>query len=158
MAGCDKAISGLNEARSAQQGVLQQILETNHFAGEVLDRAGKTVQMPAKGKLDEVGQHSEKVVSSAKDQDAKASDAVTALSGAFQDTQRAIGKAIIPLKMMKAEAEENVIAAKEEGKSAEHMDAVTCNPSELAEKVQKFEKYDNLLGKAAEALAYDSLR
>lgn len=157
-ASCDKAVSELNEARSAQGAVLQQILTNNQFAAEVLQKAAKTAPQPAQAKLQEAGQHSEKVTASAKDSDAKEQDAVQKLIGVFQDTQRALSKAVIPLKMAKAEAEENVIAAKEEGESAVHLNKATCNPSALAEKVQKLAKYDSALGKAAESLAYDSLR
>lgn len=155
-ASCQKAKAELAEAHSALHSLMSEVrMAANHAKG-LLQRAEAPV--PAKAKLGEAVAASDKLAAACEAFDAKSSDDVQKVTGLLDASTRAVAKAVIPLKLIHADAEEAAVAVREDQESTMAMHAPKCEPSTFASKATKFGGYVKDLGDASEALAMESLR
>eukprot|EP00747_Dinoflagellata_sp_TGD_P024520 gnl/TRDRNA2_/TRDRNA2_130605_c0_seq3.p1 gnl/TRDRNA2_/TRDRNA2_130605_c0~~gnl/TRDRNA2_/TRDRNA2_130605_c0_seq3.p1 ORF type:complete len:593 (+),score=204.49 gnl/TRDRNA2_/TRDRNA2_130605_c0_seq3:74-1852(+) len=158
--GSQDAKTSLNDALSAQREVLKSIQMAATHAQDVLHKVADTSGVEsAKAHLMEAVQHSEKLVSLATEDPAAKSDGAAEVSGLFDGVTQAANKALIPLRLLRADAEEDAISAKDEEKTQKSLHrGPSCNVEDLAAKAKKIEGYITVLQKAAESLAYEALR
>lgn len=154
----EKAKADLAEGRGAQHEVLQSIRMSSVHAVELLKRAAGASGGAAAGKINEAIALNEKLSEAANVYDQQAAADVEQVDGLLDKMRLAAGKALIPLKLLKADSEEDAVKLHEENKELAHAAAPQCDVSALAAKTQTINGYIAKLGDAAESLAYDALR
>jgi len=112
----------------------------------------------AASKIAEAIAQSEKMMAAVDDYSAASDSEAQKLASLLDSVQLAAGKAIIPLRLMKADSEESAINIKEESESRAHARKPQCNAVELSAEVARFKGYRAKLGRAAEGLAWETLR
>jgi len=154
----DKAKSDFDQVSTGQQKAVQALRVATSRGKEILTSAADRAGMPAAGNINQAIGFSEKLMSEA---DSFASDLQSEkqeLSALCDNVRLTAGKVMIPLRLMKADSEEEVIAIKENGESRAEARAPKCDATDLAAKVAKLKNYRYMLGKAAEKLAWETLR
>jgi len=155
--GAQKAKDELNSVSGALHQMMQNIrAESVHETG-LMESAAKNAGA-AQPHINEAIQHANKLADASIDFDDKQNALVQTLSQNFDSVQRSAGKLAIPLQMMKAEGEEDTIKVKEQKEENTHVHQASCDLSTIQAREQKLAGYLASLGKAAESLAWGSLR
>mmetsp|Transcript_72652 Transcript_72652/g.235090 ORF Transcript_72652/g.235090 Transcript_72652/m.235090 type:complete len:432 (+) Transcript_72652:546-1841(+) len=156
----ERAKGELVEIQKVQRNVMQLVRMDAHNTHGLLQRAGASVPQGAAAKLHEAVAHSEKLAEAAADADARSSDAVQKLSGAFDAVVKAASRVLITLRGIRADAEEAAVSLKMERSSsaARVSAAVRCSAAGLEDRVQQLQRYAKGLEDATVALAYGVLR
>lgn len=148
----DKLKSDLLAARDAQHEALQQVQFTCYSAAKILQKAAEKAKgIKANAKLNEALKHSDKLASMAKEAEANTDKNIAAVLDAQKGSIKALRKAMIPLKLAKARAEEDAINARQNHESAELVD---CDAEELRNKASELSDLSKELGDASEALDF----
>lgn len=155
--GADKAKSDYADVVAAQKDAAQELRIAITRGEEALKTAAsKARNQPATMKINEALDQAEKLMASMEDTNgAKSLQDLTSL----MDSLRLVaGKALIPLRLMKAESEESAITIKEDAESRAHAGAPKCDANKLGAETARLKSYRFKLGRAAEALAWETLR
>lgn len=154
----DKAKSELADVRDAVHQAMYNIGLVTHNTVTVMQKV-KEAAGPAAGSISTAIGHAEKLAGAAKAFDAR-NDAGAQKIGPLVDTAlQAASKALIPLQMMRANAEEDALDVKRDQR--EHLNGAAvqkCNPAALASEAEKLQGFAEGLGNAASAWAYAALR
>jgi hypothetical protein len=148
----EKAKTDLLAAKEAQHAALQEMQFTCLSAAKLLRKASEKAKgIQAHAKLNEAMKHSESLASMAKEAQANTEKNVAAVLDAQKGSMKALSKAIIPLKLAKARAEEDAINAKESHAATE---SIGCNTEELRNKASELSDLSKELGDASDALDF----
>jgi len=154
----DKSKAAYGEVVAAQQKAAQAFRVATSQGQESLKNAAGRAAVPAASKINEAISQSQKLQTEADNfvggLDAQAQE----LSGECDAVRAAAGKVMIPLRLMRADSEEDAIAIKENGDARIHAMSPKCDAGALGAEVAKLKGYRSMLGKAAEGLAWESLR
>lgn len=148
----EKAKSDLLAGKEAQHAALQEMQFTCLSAAKILRKASEKAKgSGAHAKLDEALKHSEALASMAKDAQANTEKNVAAVLDAQKGSMKALSKAMIPLKLAKARAEEDAINAKQS-----HSDATSfsCDAAALRSQSNELADLSKELGDASDALDF----
>jgi len=157
--GAVKAKADFAQVVSSQNEAFQALLVATSSGKDILNAAGNSAGgKAAQGKIAEAIGESEKLMAAVDDFVAANDKDAQQLAAQLNAVQLAAGKALIPLRLMKADSEEAAIDIKEESKSSAHAMRPNCDAASLAAEVSKLNAYRSKLGKAAESLAWESLR
>jgi hypothetical protein len=154
----DKAKADYEEVSMAQQKAAQALRVATTRGKENLEYAAGRAEPSAASKINEAIGESEKLM---KEADAFVNEVQSKkpeLNALWDDVRVQAGKVMVPLNLMKADSEESVIAIKEEHESRAHARAPQCDVVKLMGEVARLKNYRSLLGRAAESLAWDTLR
>jgi hypothetical protein len=157
--GAAKAKTDFSQITAAQNEAFQALRVATSTGENVLKAAASSAGgKPAGAKIAEAIGESEKLMAAVDEFVAANEKDGQQLSSQLDAVQLAAGKALIPLRLMKADSEEAAIAIKEDGKSRAHALRPKCDANSLAAEVSRLQGYRNKLGRAAESLAWESLR
>lgn len=154
----DKAKSDYDQVTLAQQKAVQALRVATSRGKEILTNAAGRAEPPAASKINEAINDSEKLMKEADGFVSNMQSTKQEFAGLWDQVRMAAGKVMIPLRMMKANSEEDAIAIKENGESHLHAIAPKCDAATLSAEVAKLKNYRSVLGRAAESLAWESLR
>eukprot|EP00427_Karlodinium_veneficum_P020659 CAMPEP_0169102734 /NCGR_PEP_ID=MMETSP1015-20121227/22328_1 /TAXON_ID=342587 /ORGANISM="Karlodinium micrum, Strain CCMP2283" /LENGTH=579 /DNA_ID=CAMNT_0009163861 /DNA_START=71 /DNA_END=1807 /DNA_ORIENTATION=- len=153
--GAVKAKADFAQVVASQNEAFQALRVATSSGKDILNAASNSAGgKAAQGKIAEAIGESEKLMAAVDDFVAANDKDVEQLAAQFDAVQLAAGKALIPLRLMKADSEEAAIAIKEESKSSAHAMRPNCDAASLAAEVSKLNAYRSKLGKAAESLAW----
>jgi len=157
--GAAKAKTDFAQITSTEKEAFQALRVATSRGKEVLnDAANREAGRAAAGKIAEATGEGEKLMATV-DEFVAANDAdAQQLASQLDAVQMVARKALIPLRLQKADSEEAGIAITEEHDSRAHARKPTCNSGALAAEVSRLSGYRAKLGKAAEGLAWESLR
>lgn len=152
-------------ADSAKQKLVEVVTEQGHALQALHGALGRTAtalgHMPTSSRPAEVEQAIEKsgpLAAAAATLGQQIGADLQHLSGSLDAVRIAAGKVLVTLRLMRADSEEEVVEAHEEGASRGTPAEPHCDSASLTSKVRRLEGYEQHLGAAAEALAYDVLR
>jgi len=154
----DKAKADYEQVSMAQQKAIQALRVATTQGKDVLERAAGRAGQSAAMKINEAIGLSEKLMTEADSFGGALQSEKDEISALWDNVRLTSGKVLIPLRLMKADSEEDAIAIKENGENHQQALAPKCDAVALAAKVAKFKNYRFLLGKAAESLAWETLR
>jgi len=152
------AMSSLSEVHAAQHTVMQNIRFTSNSGVSIMQKAKGASSGPAGAKMTDAIGHSKKLAESAASFDAQSADDVEKMSNLMKGVQRTAQKALIPLKLMRADAMEAAVGIKRETRHREASGGPGCDAESLNDKVTKIDKYLEQLGEASNTVAYETLR
>jgi hypothetical protein len=153
--GAEKAKAVYEQVTATRKEAFQAMRVATSHLKQASDRASGSA---ASGKIGEALAEAEKLMAAADGYDGDSDKASQELAGLLRAVQTVAGKAMIPLRLMKADSEEAAISIKEDHESRAHARRPTCDANKLASEVARFKGYRDELGKAAESLAWASLR
>lgn len=157
--GANKAKSDYLEVTQAQKEAFQALRVATSQGADVLNAAANHARgKPAAGKIAEAIAQSEKLMASVDSYASANEGEAQKLSSLLDAVQMAAGKALIPLRLMRADSEESAIAIKDESESLAHARKPECDAVQLASEVARLKGYRAKLGRAAEGLAWETLR
>lgn len=157
--GADKAKSDYAQLVATQKEALQSLRIATSRGEEALKTAGERARSePATSKINEAIAQADKLMQVADDYAASSGKSVQEVSSKTDSVRLAAGKALIPLRMLKAESEESAINIKEESESRAHAGAPKCDINKLGAETARLKSYRFKLGRAAESLAWETLR
>lgn len=157
---CQKAKTELSEIRQATQAMLHSIQADAGRIATLLRAASSSAPTLAVTKLNEVTAGTEKLAQAAASfggsSERDAQEVGAALDGALQ----AASKALIPLRLIRADAEEAAASVHEEQERSAHTASKgpACDSAALSAKVQRLQGHVKSLEDATVALAWGSLR
>lgn len=154
----DKAKADLAEAQGAIHAVLQSIPASSYNDQNHMGRLKGSAEASVAGKISEAQAHSKKLSEAAVSYDKALEASGQKVAGLLVDTMNAASKVLIPLRMMRADTEQDTLALKEDHGASNAAPGPRCDPSAMATKESQLKDYASALGKAAEGLAFDALR
>lgn len=154
----DKSKSQYDQVSLAQQKAVQALRVATTRGKESLKNAADRAGMPAASKINEAINDSEKLMQEADSFAADLESEKQEVGALWDSVKLTAGKVMIPLRLMRADSEEAAIAIRENGESRAHARTPQCDAAELGAKVAKLKSYRSMLGKAAEGLAWETLR
>jgi len=157
-ASAQKAKESVGAADGAQHEVMQKIRAAAVHDEDVLEKVKKSVGTPAAAKIQEAIGHANKLSDGAIAFDESRNQQVQKVSGLFDGVQRMAGKAAIPLQMMHAEDEEASLKVRDDREADAHLKHTSCNMEKITARETQLSEYASKLSKAAESLAWNSLR
>lgn len=157
-ASADNAKTKLQEIQSVQHMVFQELQHSEARAAGLLRQVAGRASSSAATHVNEAIGHTQQLLEAAEAFEANSGKDVQTISGLLDNVISVANKVLIPLRMMSATSEEEAIAIKEDSNAHAHSLRPTCDAAALGSKVQTFQSYLSQLSKAAESLAYESLR
>jgi len=154
----DKAKADYEQVVMAQQKAAQTLRMATAHSNENLKYAASHAGQPAVMKINEAMSQSEKLQKEADGFAADLQSKSQELGSLCDNVRMTAGKAMIPLRLMKADSEEDAITIKEDSETHAKAKAPKCDAGKLSGEVSKLKSYRALLGKAAESLAWETLR
>lgn len=156
--GAQKMKETVGAADGAQHEVMQKIRAAAVHDEDVLEKVMKSVGSPAAAKIQEAIGHANKLSDGAISFDENRNKQVQTVSGLLDNVQRMAGKAAIPLQMMHAEDEEASLKVRDDRQADAHLKHTSCNMEKITARETQLSEYGAKLSKAAESLAWNSLR
>jgi DNA repair exonuclease SbcCD ATPase subunit len=156
--GSDKAKTDLAESQGAVHAVLQAIPRSSYNDQSHMERLKGSAEASVARKISEAQAHSKKLSEAAVSYDKALEASGQKVAGLLVDTMNAASKVLIPLRMMRADTEQDTLTLKEDHDASSVAAVPRCDPSALAAKESQLKGYASALGKAAEGLAFDALR
>lgn len=153
-----KAKENVGAADGAQHEVMQKIRAAAVHDEDVLEKVKKSVGSPAAAKIQEAIEHANKLSDGAISFDEARNKQVQKVSELLDGVQRMAGKAAIPLQMMHAEDEEASLKVRDDREADAHLKHTSCNMEKITAREAQLSEYVSKLSKAAESLAWNSLR
>lgn len=153
------AKSAFSEAQTAQHSLAQGIeMTANNVFSLLRDLSGKVPENVAT-KLAKVQENSEKLKAEAASYDAAVSKQAQQLSSLLDASVSSASRAMIPLRLSRADKEEAQVAMHTEQHHRAHAGStVTCDPNALSHRAQTLSSQIERLGSVAANFAYASLR
>jgi len=157
---CQKAKAELAEIRTAQRGLSQGLRADAGRIEALLRTAGAAAPLAASAKLQEVVASVGKLSEAAEALGAGAEQGAQELSRSLDDAARAGAKVLIPLRLMRADAEEAAVSIHEEQEKSAHKASTgpACDLAALTAKVQSLQGHVKQLEDATVNFAWGSLR
>lgn len=157
-AACDKASAELTELHSQQRDLLQQLRIDSNKVESLLRRVGGEISEPRR--LGEAADHCKKLAEASEAYGRSADEEVPQLSSAFTEVARASSSALVPLRLLRADAEEDAVSAREEQEriSRKASKGPACDQLGISSKIRKLTGYTKKLSDATVSLAWGSLR
>lgn len=149
----DKAAERLTASHATQHQLMQETRLYAYNSEKILKQVS--------GSSPEVGKAisaSEKLVAASDDFDKRGGEATNKVMDLFNSAKRTAVKALIPLKLMRAEAMEAAVSVREEQETTQSGAAPTCDPDAFSKKAKHYGSYIEGLSKASETLAYEVLK
>lgn len=156
--GAEKAKESVTAADAAQHEVMQKIRAAAVHDEDVLEKLKKSVGASAASKIQEAIENANKLSAGAISFDENRNTQVQKVSELLDGVQRMAGKAAIPLQMMHAEDEEASLKVRDDREADAHLKHTSCNMQKITTREQQLSEYAAKLSKAAESLAWNSLR
>lgn len=157
--GADKAKEDFQQVLQVEKEAVQALRVATSRGDENLKAAAShAAGEAASARINEAIGQSDKLMAAAEEFASGSGDEARELPSLLDGVRIAAGKVMIPLRLMKADSEETAIAIKEEGDSRAHALKPKCDAAALSAEVARFKGYRYKLGKAAESLAWESLR
>jgi len=153
-----QAQEDLASATSALSQVMQQIHAGAVHDENVLEKVKATAPTAAAAKLEDAVKSADKLVEAAGAFDKAHAEKVQTSNELLQAVVRAGKKAEIPLKLMRADAEEHEVKITEDQHADARLARASCDLPSLALKEQKLQGYIKQLGDASEGLTWQFLR
>jgi hypothetical protein len=153
-----QAKDDLNSIDGIQHEEMQKIRGAAVHDDEILKRIASQAESPASAKINEAIQQLNTLAETAISYDNKRSELVQKVSRALDEVQKAAQKSAIPLRMIKAEDEEDAIKVKEDAEQITHVHKPNCDLNTIKARQSQLNEYLGKLGPAAEKLAWGSLR
>jgi len=128
------AKAALADAQGAIHAMLQGVREGSYQDAGQLDRLKAHAAAPAAQKLSEAQAHASRLSEAASSYDQALQAGGQKVAGLLTETSGAASKVLIPLRMMRADTEQDTLALKEDHKVQSHASGPHCDPSALATK------------------------
>jgi len=157
-AACDKASAELTELQSQQQELLQRLRIDSNKVESLLRKVGGEVSAPTR--LGEAADHCKKLAEASEAHGRSVDEAVPQITGALTEFSRASSSALVPLRLLRADAEEDAVSAHEEQEriTRKASKGPSCDQLGISSKIRQLTGYTKKLSDATVSLAWGSLR